>query len=223
MSSWRKVLKAKKMKNRLGLVTGEFIRLKSFKSNPKACFHNFSSGDLFDLSTTVLKLTHVSPERLHVILLAVLHVHQELGDVEEEPDDPADALAEQEEEDGDGHGDVHALDDTPDDSMPATDLDNPDDLDDGLDSDVEVIGDDPYRHQPDNQLGLSDYESPRPVSEEPVLNPHGDSNLVTPPPVLRKAAHLNPEDLSGSGASSSSSSRPGASIIINIYQHLPPK
>ena len=94
--------------------------------------------------------------------------------------------------------------------MPTTELDNPDaDVEDhdGLsDSDVEMVELDPYVHQPDNQLGLSDYESPGHESEEPVLTPNGEGKVVTP--VLRKAAHLNLEDLSGddsvSGPSSSS-------------------
>lgn len=170
-----------------------------------------------------MKLTHNNPEDLHAVLLPLLHAHQELDDQEVPPDVPADAWNDDEEEDGDGEEDagaVAALDDTPNDSVPTTELDNVDaDLDghgDDSDSDVEMVELDPYKHQPDNQLGLSDYESPRHLSEEPLTTPHGDSKVVTP--ALRKAAHLNPEDLSGDDSLSgpSSSSLPGASFIIQL-------
>ena len=142
-------------------------------------------------------------------------------DDDEEVDFPGDA-ADQEhenEEDGGLNGEgEEATDDIPTDSVPTTDLDDAEDPgnDDGDDSDVEIVDLDPYRHQPDNQLGLDDYESPRNVSEEPAFTPEREEPTVTPR--LRKATHLDPDRFRGdeSDEPSSSSARSGAIDIDKI-------
>lgn len=112
------------------------------------------------------------------------------------------------------------VNDVPTDSVPTTDLDPEDPtLDDQSDSEVEVVDLDPYWNQPDNQLGLEDYESPRHVSETPVFTPEREEPKVTPG--LRKAAHLNPEDLRdddsclGSGGGPSPSSEHSGTIDLD--------
>lgn len=149
-----------------------------------------------------------------------LTAQQELDDDEEVdfPGDAADQEHENEEDGGlNGEGE-EATDDIPTDSVPTTDLDDAEDPgnDDGHDSDVEIVDLDPYRHQPDNQLGLDDYESPRNVSEEPAFTPEREEPKVTPR--LRKATHLDPEHFRGdeSDEPSSSSARSGAIDIDKI-------
>ena len=48
------------------------------------------------------------------------------------------------------------------------------------DSEVEMVELDPYFNQPDNQLGLEDYESPRDESATPVHTPVREEPKVTP-------------------------------------------
>ena len=141
----------------------------------------------------------------HSILLPSLQD----DDDEVSPDGPADAWdGNGEDEEAEEHGDVDGevpMDDVPHDSVPTTDLDPEEPMsDDELDSDVEVIETDPYQNQPDNQLGLDDYESPRDASETPVATPEREEPKVTPG--LRKAVHLDPEHLRDNGLGSSGAS-----------------
>ena len=157
--------------------------------------------------------------RLYPVLLASL---KDADSVEVPPDVPGDAWdedAEEQDEDGGENGEV-TVNDVPTDSVPTTDLDPEDPtLDDQSDSEVEVVDLDPYWNQPDNQLGLEDYESPRHVSETPVFTPEREEPKVTPG--LRKAAHLNPEDLRdddsclGSGGGPSPSSEHSGAIDLD--------
>ena len=73
------------------------------------------------------------------------------------------------------------MDDAPNDSVPTTDLDPEDHtMDHQSDSEVEMVELDPYFNQPDNQLGLEDYESPRDESATPVHTPVREEPKVTP-------------------------------------------
>ena len=101
------------------------------------------------------------------------------------------------------------------DSFPATEIDG--DTEDHDHDEIEMTDLDPYRYQPDNQLGLDDYRSPRAMSEEhtPLPSPaHDEREVPVATPNLRKAVHLNPEELP---SSSSSKSSPGANESVDLF------
>eukprot|EP00435_Cladocopium_sp_Y103_P039801 s2451_g10.t1 len=116
-------------------------------------------------------------------------------DPDQEDPEEEDPEGEDPNEDGDDVNGEGMLDDAPNDSVPTTELDAEDPmLDLEMDSDVEVVEVDPYLNQPDNQLGLSDYESPRDESVTNVFTPEREEPKVTPK--LRKATHLRDDDSS---------------------------
>ena len=130
-------------------------------------------------------------------------------------EDPALADGDQEdgEEECDGEDDHEINPDVVgEESFPETQIDEASQDDD---DEVEMFDLDPYRNQPDNQLGLDDCQSPRPISEEHTPTPaHDEMEVPEATPALRKAMHLKPEDLP---SSSSSGSSPGTNQTFQWF------
>jgi hypothetical protein len=191
-----------------------------------SALHSFIVRTFNDLQWVIGIETH-PVEHLHDYLVSpsVMSIFQdadfagEPGELDAREDPALDNGDDDDQEDGeeecDGENDdeIEPVENGPE-SFPDTEIDGEASEVDG-DDEVEMSDLDPYRNQPNNQLGLDDYQSPRSVSEEHAPTPaHDEREVAEATPALRKAVHLKPEDLP---SSSSSKSSPGANETVELF------